>query len=170
MKKSKRILTAFLIAISVITAPVTQTQAKQQSMYSRCVNARSSTGWCIVVSKSQHLCVIYKKYGRNWKQWGTFYCTVGANGRTSSGTFKVGNKSYYRDFSASTAFYWVSLPGSSGGFHTWLYKKGSRNINTAPVVDKRLGRDLSKGCIRLHRWNAYWIYHNIPKGTKVVIV
>lgn len=158
-------LTAMLLCLALL--PV-KAEAKGQSMYSRCVNAKSTTGWCIVVSRSQHICAVYQKRGRSWKQYASFYCTAGANGCTRSGTFKVGSKSYYRDFASTTAFYWVSLPGSSGGFHTTLYQKGSRNIDTAKAVDKRLRMDLSKGCIRLSRWNAYFIWYYIPKGTKVV--
>lgn len=159
-----------LILIICLAATPTPAQAKQISMYSRCVAANSKTGYCLVISKSQHICAVYKKSGRKWKQYASFYVTVGRNGCTRSGTFTTGKKSYYKDFRSSTAFYVVSLKGGASGYlHSTLYRKGSRSINKATYIDNRTGVDASAGCVRFARWNMYWIYTNIPKGTKVVI-
>lgn len=170
-RRIKTLLVAFLIAVAVITVPATETQARgqTQSMYSRCIRANSKTGWCLVISKSQHICAVYRKAGGRWRQVNSYYVTVGANGCTRSGTFKTGRKRYYMDFRASTAFYCIYLPGSSGYLHTWLYRKGSRNIATAKKLDAQLKADKSHGCVRFDRWAMYHLYHELPTGTSVVI-
>lgn len=163
------ILTA-IICGAALRQPV---QAKNLSMYRRCVNANSRTGWCIVVNKSTHVTAVYKKSGKKWQQYASFTCTVGRKRRgkstTASGTFSVGNKYFVKDFRNGTAYYCTSMGrGSSGYLHTVLYER-SRNINTAKIIDGRLGADASAGCVRLSRWNAYFIYRYVPKGTKIVI-
>lgn len=170
-KKGLLKLITMLCVMLVILHSASPAQAGTTSMYGHCLKANSPTGYCLVIDKKKHLCAVYRRTNKKsrWKQYATFQVTVGAGGKTRSGTFKVAEKSYYRDFKKTTAFYWVRLAGSSGGLHTTLYKRGSRDIRTAKPVDKRLGMDLSNGCVRLSRWNAYWCYYNLPRGTKVVI-
>jgi lipoprotein-anchoring transpeptidase ErfK/SrfK len=54
--------------------------------------------------------------------------------------------------------------------HTILYSKwGGENPEYVPVVDDRLGMNLSLSCIRLSLDNARFIYNNIPTGTRLVV-
>lgn len=169
MKRFVKVLLVIYILLFAFT-PVKTVQAAPRPMYNKCVKANSKTGWCIVINKSSHQAVIFRKQGRTWKQYSTYYVTVGKNGITRSGTFTTGKKKYYMDFVGSTGFYVTYLRGGASGYiHSTLYKKGSRNISTAKVLDNRLSMNLSKGCVRFSRWGAYFIYYYIPSGTKVVI-
>ncbi|MBE6050461.1 MAG: hypothetical protein E7214_07350 [Clostridium sp.] len=49
-------------------------------------------------------------------------------------------------------------------YHSILY-----NSTGAYIIDGRLGKALSHGCIRLETNNAKWIYENIPDDTTVII-
>lgn len=169
-RKIKVLVIAVLIVVMMIAVPATaEAKGQTQSMHSRCVAAKSKTGWCLVISKKQHICAVYRKTSGKWRRVNSYYVTVGTNGCTRSGTFKTGRKRLWMDFKASTAFYCIYLPGSSGYLHTWLYRRGSRNISTAKKLDSQLKADKSHGCIRLDRWAMYHLYYELPTGTSVVI-
>ena len=54
--------------------------------------------------------------------------------------------------------------GSSYAFHS-----RPLDINTREIVDDRIGIPASTGCIRMYCDDAWWLYHNIPDHTTVVI-
>lgn len=177
MKNCKKFLLTVIAVLCLVAAALqpettVTAQAATNTMYQRCVKANSQTGWCIVINKSRHQAAVYRKTGGKWKQFSSYSVTIGAEKTPSrAGTFTIGKKSLWKDFSASTAFYCCYLVGrgSSGYIHSILYKKGSRDVRTAKTVDKRLGVNASKGCIRFSAAAANWIYKNIPRKTKVVI-
>ena len=53
--------------------------------------------------------------------------------------------------------------------HTILYKKGSRNPNTAKIVDARMNKAISHSCIRLMPDNAKYIFSSVPNNTRVIV-
>lgn len=54
--------------------------------------------------------------------------------------------------------------------HTILFEKwGGQDPEYVPVLDGRLGMNLSLSCIRLSLDNARFIYNNIPTGTRLVV-
>jgi len=57
-----------------------------------------------------------------------------------------------------------SPQGSSYAFHS-----RPLDIRTREVVDERIGFPVSSGCIRMYCEDAWWIYHNVPNHTTVVV-
>jgi len=57
-----------------------------------------------------------------------------------------------------------SAQGQSFAFHS-----RPLHIRTREVVDDRIGVPASSGCIRMYCDDAWWLYHNIPDHTTVVI-
>ena len=57
-----------------------------------------------------------------------------------------------------------SPQGSSYAFHS-----RPLDIQTREVADARIGVPASNGCIRMYCEDVWWVYHNIPDHTTVVI-
>jgi len=56
------------------------------------------------------------------------------------------------------------FPGSRYAFHSRLL-----HPRTGEVIDERIGFPVSAGCIRMYNEDVWYIYHNIPDRTTVVI-
>lgn len=138
----------------------------------------SNTNYLVMVNKSTHKMGIYQGSKGKWTLVKGFWTvSTGAKATpTPSGTFKMSKPNTKRsstygwlDFDHSSAAYCYDV---SAGFwvHTILLKKGSRgNPYKTKVVDSRLGYNISHSCIRLAIANCDWVYHNIPRGTKLVV-
>jgi lipoprotein-anchoring transpeptidase ErfK/SrfK len=122
--------------------------------------------WIYVSTKNQRVYlhgngrVIYK-----------MYCSTGeASSPTPKGTFHIQaqrGKSFYNAASGEGANYWVSwLDHGVYLFHSVPVTKTGQYI---PSQAEKLGTPASHGCVRLTVADAYWMYKNIPYGTKVVI-
>ncbi|MDD3174639.1 MAG: L,D-transpeptidase [Herbinix sp.] len=96
-------------------------------------------------------------------------CSVGANGKTKTGTFQT--KAKYR---------WKLLMGNVWGqystrivdgilFHSVYYYEKGNPATLATKEFNKLGTAASHGCIRLAVKDAKWIYDNCKVGTTVVI-
>ena len=129
---------------------------------------KSSKKYLICVSYKKHQVRIYKGKKNKWKRIKKFKCSMGRNGATPTGTFKITSRGLYfhPKGSSNRCWYWTGFIGSTYLFHSTIY-----NNNSSPTheVDGRLGKNISHGCIRLKLGNAKWIYKNMPGGTKVVI-
>lgn len=105
----------------------------------------------------------------------TMYCTAGyydhGVSTTPTGTYYIqaerGN-SFYNGALGEGANYWTSfLNHGEYLFHT---VPTDRYGNYKPYEASQLGINQgSHGCIRLSIPDAYWIMHNVPTGTRVVI-
>ena len=135
----------------------------------------SKTDFLVVANLSTHKLCVYKGHQGEWKRFkGEWDLTCGApSSRTPCGQFTLCYKqptNYgWKDFSLSRAAY---VFWTTAGFmiHTILYSKwGGENPEYVPVVDDRLGMNLSLSCIRLSLDNARFIYNNIPTGTRLVV-
>ena len=139
------------------------------TMWKKVRNEASGTKYLIAVSKSSHkTCVYYRKNGR-WVlkyYWG---CSTGtAENRTPSGEFTVPKtKTHLKRFGLEKGYscWYATRFYKSYYFHSIPYYP----LSTTRPLDSRIGYDISHGCIRLLKDNAYWIYKNINAGTKVII-
>lgn len=139
------------------------------TMWKKVRNEASGTKYLIAVSKSMHkTCVYYRKNGR-WVlkyYWG---CSTGtAENRTPSGEFTVPKtKTHLKRFGLEKGYscWYATRFYKSYYFHSIPYYP----LSTTRPLDSRIGYDISHGCIRLLKDNAYWIYKNVDAGTKVII-
>lgn len=127
-------------------------------------NASSSaTRYLIVVDRNNTHTIIMSGGNGNWKPYKNFLCTVGKSSTpTVTGSFSVGSRGYSFG-SGYTCYYWTQFYADYL-FHSVLYNEGTRTIQ-----DGRLGVHASHGCVRLAIDNAYWIYSNVPSGTRVLV-
>lgn len=137
----------------------------------------SNTQYLVLVSLSDKVTKIYKKYGSSWAVEQAFLCTVGDPSKgwdTVSGSFYIGQSSWgnptwkgysFNDSDGHTLYYWTRFY-DGWLFHSILYDNGTWNEST---YGNGLGQELSHGCVRLRWYNAKWIYDNVPYGSKVVV-
>ena len=140
----------------------------------------SKTSFLIMVDRNHYKLGVYKGSKGNWTRVrGLCDISIGTKAHPSkTGDFKIlwkanekagGYHAYgWWDFNGSTAFYCTYL-NSSYFFHTILYAKGSRNPNTAKVVDARMNKAISHSCIRLMPANAKYIFSSVPNNTRVIV-
>ncbi len=128
---------------------------------------RSRTKWLMLVSLKKHQVRIYKGKKNKWIRKKKFKCTTGKSSTpTLRGEFTVGIKGrYFNTGYNGRCWYYTQFSGNYL-FHSVIYDRSSRPVH---VLDGRLGRSLSHGCVRLSLKNAKWIYKYIPRRTKVYI-
>ena len=96
-------------------------------------------------------------------------CSVGLNGATPNGTFKLGVKRHWHALYGGVYGQYTSLITGNILFHS-VYYYTYRNPNTLSTAEyNKLGSPASAGCVRLNCADAYYIYHNVPVGTPVTI-
>ena len=127
----------------------------------------SSTKYMIVVKLKEHKVRVYRGKKGKWKRIHSFKCSVGASGTpTVKGTFTIGSRGrYFNTGSSMRCWYYTQFHGNYL-FHSVIYDRSS---SPRHVVDGRLGKNISHGCIRMALSNAKWIYKKIPSKTKVII-
>ena len=123
----------------------------------------SATNYLILVDTTACKTGIFYGSGYDWDLWYFWDCTPGASwSPTVTGTFTVGARG--RSFTSyGSLCYWYTQFYGNYLFHSVTYN------TDGTLQDGRLGMNLSHGCVRLAYDNAYWIYRNIPTGTKVVV-
>lgn len=123
----------------------------------------SATSYLIMVNVDACKTGVFRGSYGNWELIKYWNCTPGASSTpTVTGVFTVGSKGYYFDSYGARCYYYTQFYGSYL-FHSVLYYPGGG------LMDGRVGMKLSHGCVRLAYDNAYWIYSNVPKGSKVVV-
>lgn len=122
--------------------------------------------WLIVNIKKQRVYVARKNQKHSLY---TMVCSTGIHNSTPRGTYHIQNRgtSFYNASSKEGAKYWTSwLYNGIYLFHTVPTNKQGKYIKSEAA---KLGKPVSHGCIRLTIPDAYWIYKNVPRGTKVYI-
>ncbi|MBF8982775.1 L,D-transpeptidase family protein [Lutibacter sp. B2] len=126
----------------------------------------SKTNHYIWIDTTKNLTYIFKGENKNWNLTKTMVCTDGkASTPTIKGNFTIqGRAPWLTSYNGKVkAKYKVNFFGHYY-FHSILFdSKGKK------VVDSRLGKSLSHGCVRLSVDNAKWIYDNIKNGTGLYI-
>ena len=63
--------------------------------------------------------------------------------------------------------FWPEQSSQSG--QSFAFHSRPLDLRTREVIDDRIGVPASSGCIRMYCDDAWWLYHNIPDHTTVVI-
>ena len=127
-----------------------------QSMVDRAQGFSSSTGWLVLVSRSDCHVAVFSGGRGNWNLYDDFACAVGASSSpTITGTYATQSRRPSLD-TDSRARYCTQINGGYF-FHTILSS------------NSELGHWTSHGCIRLPVEKARWIYSNLPLRTTVNI-
>lgn len=130
--------------------------ARIQSMVDRAQGFSSSTGWLVLVSRSDCHVAVFSGGRGNWNLYDDFACVVGApSSPTITGTYTTQSKRPSLD-TDSRARYCTQIHGGYF-FHTILSS------------NSELGHWASHGCVRLPVEKARWIYYNLPLGSTVNI-
>ncbi len=126
--------------------------------------AASKSDYCLIVDRSLNRVGIYRGNSGAREPVRVVYCATGVNNATPTGQYYLGGRG--RSFSGDnyTCYYFTSFIGSKYLFHSVLYKK-----DTMEILNGKLGKQLSHGCIRLNIDDAKWIFSYLPAGTGVVI-
>ncbi|MCT4509456.1 MAG: L,D-transpeptidase [Tepidibacter sp.] len=129
-------------------------------------NLTSATDRLIWVDTKKNMVYTFKGKDKEWKIEKKMVCTDGkASTPTVKGDFTIKSRapwliSYNKQVKAK---YKVRFYGNYY-FHSILFDSKGENI-----VDSRLGKSLSHGCIRLSIEDAKWIYDNVINNTAVHI-
>ena len=126
----------------------------------------SATNWLMFINTTTNRCYVYNGSRWNWSLVYNWGCSTGqAHTPTVLGEFTIDFRGFtFTDGVNYSCYYYTSFYGPYY-MHSTLYKP-----YTWTPDDPRLGLNLSHGCVRLDTDNAYWVYNNIPWGTKVVVV
>lgn len=137
-----------------------------KTMWDKVKNTKSKTKYLIAVDCSKNRTCVYEGKKGSWKLRSYWKCTTGKKSTpTIKGNFKVcGKVSHFGEANGYSVWHATRIKYEYY-FHSVLYKPHSKSR----YVDKRLGKNLSHGCIRLAIGNAKWIYKNCKKGTRIVI-
>ena len=122
--------------------------------------------WSIRVNKSTNVVTIY----RGSTPTKACLCSVGLNDATPSGTFSLQapKTNWHPLFGGVYGQYCRTITGNIL-FHS-VYYNTYRNIHTLATGEYvKLGQAASHGCVRLSAGDAYYIWTNVPTGTKVSI-
>ncbi|WP_187296303.1 L,D-transpeptidase [Tepidibacter mesophilus] len=127
-------------------------------------NLTSQTDRLIWVNTEKNMVYVFKGKAKEWKLEKKMLCTDGKDSTpTVKGNFSVNSRApWLTSYNGKVkAKYKVNFYGNYY-FHSILFdSKGTK------VVDSRLGKSLSHGCVRLSVENAKWIYDYIPDKTAV---
>lgn len=107
---------------------------------------------------------IYKGKKGSWACIKYWKCSPGAaSSPTPTGTYTVTGKGYTFTSFGTRCYYYTQFYGD------YLFHSVCYSPDGSKVVDGRLGKHISHGCVRLKTANAKWMYKYIPYGTKVYI-
>ena len=125
----------------------------------------SRTNYLILLNQGEHTVYIFKGKQYSWEKIATYPCCVGKPSTpTPVGVFEVGSRGLYFWTGSSKCWYFTQIYYSIL-FHSQIYDGSDSPVY---LVDGSMGVSCSHGCVRLYLSNAYWIYSNIPRGTKIV--
>lgn len=120
----------------------------------------SNTKYLIWISSYTQKVNIFKGSQGKWKLYKTYKCTTGRpSASTPQGTFKINKK--IRRYGIRTYEKYLTCFYGLTSFHSRLYRGGR-------IVDSRIGKPISGGCMRMYTNEAKFIYDKMPKGTTVV--
>ena len=98
----------------------------------------------------------------------SMYCSTGINYRTIKGTFRTKEKlRWHALFGGVYGQYCTRISGSYLFHSVPYFSVSNKKVETKEY--NKLGRQASKGCVRLAVVDAKWIYNNCRIGTTVVI-
>ena len=96
-------------------------------------------------------------------------CSIGAEGKTPTGTFTVYSHLRWHELVGPTWGQWCCHFAPSFLFHSLPYDRPNDPNSLQKDVYNQLGTAASHGCVRLAAIDAKYIYDHIPSGGKVEI-
>lgn len=126
----------------------------------------SKTNNYIWLDTKKNIVYVFEGENKNWTLTKTMVCTDGKPSTpTVKGHFTInGRAPWLTSYSGrAKAKYKVRFFGNYY-FHSIVFDSKGRK-----VIDSRLGKSLSAGCVRLSVDNAKWVYDHIKDGTGVYI-
>lgn len=124
----------------------------------------SPSRYLLMVDVDNPRVVVFEGYRWHWKVKYIWDCCTGTpNHATVTGVFSIGAKGYsFGEGHGYSCYYYSQITGDYL-FHTRKYYP-----NTSTLMDPRIGKRVSMGCVRLYDEDALWIQRNCPSGTTVV--
>lgn len=133
-------------------------------MDTKAASEHSATNWLIMIDYEACRLGVYHWTNGKWERKYYWMCSPGQYSTpTVHGRFSVGEKGYAFSVDRNTCYYYTQFYGNYL-IHSTLYHEGTWKVKNAT-----LGKHLSHGCVRLLTSNAYWVYSNIPRGTRVYV-
>lgn len=127
-------------------------------------NIKSPTDYLLVTDLKNKYTYVFNKENKIWKQIYKWKCTVGKpQTPTITGIFYIDGRKPGFGTDDYSVKYATRIRGGYY-YHSVLY-----DPTGSYIIDGRLGKALSHGCIRLDTDNAEWIYKNILDTTAVFI-
>ena len=146
----------------------------QLRAYDMVASTFSRTNYALTIDLTNHRLRIWKRKNENapWTLRNDWICS---NGKPSTPTgtcnwlstghrLRVNKPQTSDGHVYTTSFYYLTYLSSGQYIHTPVYKLGS----TTKIVDGRMGRSISNGCVRLQVPNAIWVYKHIKRGTRMI--
>lgn len=158
-KKKKCMLLLLFLLAGLMLLPNTAQAAKKKktvktSQYTIYVNRK--TNLVNVVDTKSHALVR------------AMYCSTGKKNSTIRGTYYTKAKYRWRKLVGNVYGQYSTRISGAYLFHSVPYKK--KNVRTLEREEfNKLGKQASKGCVRLSVADAKWIYDKCKIGTRVVI-
>ena len=154
--------------------PTIALNALQLTAYKKLIKTYSNTNYAITTDLKNHRVMVFERENSS-SPWSLKFDWICSNGKAETPTPAVNKlSSGYKRYKNpalnpegipyQSAFYYMTYIGSGKYYHTPLYQKGSKSR----WRDKRMGRSISNGCVRVHTKNAIWIYKHIKKGTRII--
>lgn len=130
------------------------------------VNNSPTGPWKLRVNKSTNVVTAY----RGSTPVRAMLCSVGLNNATPSGVFSLGGKwsNWHELFGRVWGQYCTTVTGNIL-FHSVYYLRYRDPSSLAVNEYYKLGNAASHGCIRLSSADAYYIWTQVPSGTRVEI-
>ena len=137
---------------------------------------KGTSPYYLKVNRTQNVVIVYQKdsNGQYNIPVKAMVCSVGLNGKTETGTFKVGDqqgkpaKSRWRQLTGGVYGQYITRFNGSILFHSVPYYSQDPSDLEYEEYNK-LGTAASAGCVRLCVRDAKWIYDNCPAGTPVTV-
>lgn len=155
----KRLISVLTIAIMFSTCWV---------IYSGDGFAASKSTYWLKVNRKCNVVTVYKKSGSEYVPIKAMTCSTGKNNGTPKGTFRVKKKWKWQPLFGNVYGHYTTQFYGNYLFHSVPYKKKNNNYMEVAEYNK-LGKQASKGCVRLSTIDARWIYYNCCRGTKVTV-
>ena len=139
-------------------------QSIRDAMTAKAQGYSSSTGWLVLTDTNKYFTAVFSGSQGNWKLERLIYCSVGKkSSKTKKGKYSIKKKKkyfYYGKYRCK----WASKYKGAYYYHSVLYNRSGKK-----VLDGRLGKAVSHGCIRMDSGDAKYIYKNVPKKSTVVV-
>lgn len=145
-------------------SPILTAQSVKDAMTAKAQNYSSETNWLVLTDTKYYFTAVFKGSRGNWELVRFIYCAVGKkSSKTRKGSFRMKRKRSYFYYSKYRCK-WASKYSGPYYYHSILYNRSGKKI-----LDGRLGKMISHGCIRMEADDAKYIYKNVPKKSTVLV-